>query len=53
MNIWKAHYLKLLHGRKIDEYWRTITNADDVNNAMKLAEKYARKGYICCKVVSE
>lgn len=51
--MWKAQYLKILRGKKLDEYWRTITNADDVNDAMRIANRYARKGYICSKVVSE
>lgn len=34
------------------EYHRTVY-ADSINEAIKLAERFTRKGFICCGVKSE
>lgn len=34
------------------EYWRTITGVDDLNHAIKQAERFTRKHYICVGVQS-
>ncbi len=33
-------------------YYRTIF-ADSINEAMKRAERYAKKGYICARITSQ
>lgn len=46
----KARYL---HRRKEKpEYWRTVWG-DSASEAMKLAERYTRKGFICAGVISD
>jgi hypothetical protein len=47
--VFKARYI---HRRQeAPEYWRTI-HADTLNQAVTLAEKYTRKGYILCNLSS-
>lgn len=44
----KARYL---HRRgEFAEYYRTVW-ADSVNEAIRIAERYARKGYLCAGVI--
>ena len=41
-----AHYLNRLTGA---EYWRTVWG-DTINEAMRAADRYARKGFIVASV---
>lgn len=44
---------KYQHRRHAEpEYFRTITNADSLNEALRIAEKFTRKGYICVGVTT-
>ncbi len=50
--MFKAQYICRQLGVIRDEYWRTI-HAYNINEAVRMAERYARKGYICAKVVAD
>lgn len=42
--IYQAKYMHRRHEQP--EYWRTIC-ADSLNEAIKIADRYARNGFIC------
>jgi hypothetical protein len=45
---YKARYIPLKQGdTEAKPYYRTITSADTLNDAMRQAERLCRKGYIC------
>lgn len=44
--MFKARYINL---KTKAEYWRTVW-ADGINEAMTVADRYAKKGFICASV---
>lgn len=47
--MYRAHYIKRKPCYDRDEYWRTIA-ADDICEATKIANRYARRGYVCARI---
>lgn len=45
--MWKARYVSATRN---ETYWRTVF-ADDASEAMKVANRYAKKGFMCVEVI--
>lgn len=52
MTKYRAKYIPR-QDRSLPTYWRTITNAETLGEATRIAERYTRKGYICCTITQE